>query len=301
MKRMQAQQSELRQFEYSPLAEVQGWSDVPRRLPLFESVYGFENYPVEIFAAPQGGTLQLRNVRAVEKTNYPLNLMVWQNSTLLLKLFYDTGRFDLKLRSNAFRVDLRTLLEKLATHPRRRFSELNLLDSEEERQLLIDWNQTRADFPDEHCIHHHFEAQVERTPDAIALICEGEQLSFRQLNARANQLGVTCNGSVSADSRRRRRASIELVVALLGVLKAGGAYLPLDPSYPRERLAWMQSDAGVQIVLTEAQLDQARDEIEAQYNTDFKATLSGANLAYVIYTSGSTGRPKGVMATTAPR
>jgi len=299
LKRMQAQQSELRQFEYSPLAEVQGWSDVPRRLPLFESVYGFENYPVEIFAAPQGGTLQLRNVRALEKTNYPLNLMVWQNSTLLLKLFYDTGRFDL---TTIERISghLRTLLEKLATQPEQRLSELNLLDSEQQRQLLIDWNQTRAEFPDEHCIHHHFEAQVERTPDAIALICEGEQLSFRQLNARANQLGrylqrlgVGPETVVGVCLER----SIELVVALLGVLKAGGAYLPLDPSYPPERLAWMQSDAGVQIVLTEAQLDQARAEIEAQINTDFKTTISGENLAYVIYTSGSTGRPKGVMAT----
>jgi amino acid adenylation domain-containing protein len=292
LQRMQAQQSELRQFEYSPLADVQGWSDVPRRQPLFESVYGFENYPVEFFAAPEGGTLRVRDVRAIEKTSYPLNLMIWQNSTLLLKLFYDTSRFELSLIER-LSGHLCTLLEKIAMQPEQRLSELDLLDGDERRLLLVDWNETRVEFPAEQCIHRCFEAQVERTPDAVALICEGEQMTFRELNARANRLardlrdrGVGPETIVGVSLAR----GMSLPVALLAILKAGGAYLPLDPSYPRERLAWMAADAGAQLVLTD-------EYSETQIDTDLENTIGSENLAYVIYTSGSTGRPKGVMAT----
>jgi amino acid adenylation domain-containing protein len=313
LRQMQNQQAELTQFEYSPLAQVQGWSEVPRRLPLFESVYGFENYPVEMFAAPPEGTLQLRNVRSIEKTNYPLNLMVWQKDTLLLKLFYNTSRFDLPTIKQ-LTGHLRTVLEKMATNPEQRLSELNLLDSDEQRLLLVEWNQTCEEFPAEQCVHRSFEAQVERTPDAVALICEAEQMTFRHLNERANQLahrlrrsGVGPESQVGICVNR----GLDLVVGLLGILKAGGAYVPLDPAHPRERLRFMLDDAGAQVLVTQTSLrelfegyagesvciDGDRAAIAAESTSNCASSVSATNLAYVIYTSGSTGRPKGVMAT----
>ncbi|HEY9669184.1 MAG TPA: amino acid adenylation domain-containing protein, partial [Coleofasciculaceae cyanobacterium] len=205
-----------------------------------------------------------------------------------------------------------TLLEAIVDNPQQRVSELPLLSANERHQLLVEWNDTRAEYPLDKCIHQLFEATVERTPDAVAVVLQDQQLTYRELNCRANQLahylrslGVEPDVLVGICIER----SLEMLVGLLGILKAGGAYVPLDPAYPKERLAHMLSDSQAPILLTQARLlselpeHQARVvaldrdwDIIARENQDNPLTqVKANNLAYVIYTSGSTGKPKGVM------
>jgi len=204
----------------------------------------------------------------------------------------------------------RAVLAGVAAAPESRLWELELLDEAERRQVVEEWNRTDAGFHSGECIHPLFEAQVARTPDAVAVIFGQEALTYRELNERADRrahhlvhLGVGPEVRVGIALER----GPEMVVGVLAVLKAGGAYVPLDPSYPRERLAWMLEDSGAHLVLTQAALaDRFQgfagevvriDETVPSYSSDFAPACppSPENLAYVIYTSGSTGRPKGVL------
>jgi amino acid adenylation domain-containing protein len=311
LKQLQAQQVELRQYEYSPLVQVQGWSDVPRGLPLFESIVVFENYPVDASLQQQDGGLEIGNVRGVEQTNYPLTVVVGPGTQLLLRLSYDCRRFDADTITRML-GHLQTLLEGIATDPQQRLVDLPMLTQTERQQLLVEWNNTQVDYPKDVCIHQLFESQAERTPDAVAVVFEEEQLTYGELNRRANclahhlrSLGVGPDVLVGICVER----SLEMVVGLLGILKAGGAYVPLDPAYPSERLAFMLSDSQVSVLLTQQQLLEKLPQHQARVlclNSDWEVIAqqrqdnpsSGVmpdHLAYVIYTSGSTGRPKGVL------
>ncbi len=200
----------------------------------------------------------------------------------------------------------------IATDPTQPIARLNLLSPEERYQLLVEWNNTQTDYPQSKCIHQLFEEQVERTPDAVAVVFENEQLTYRQLNSRANQLahylqslGVGLEVLVRICVER----SIDMVVGFLGILKAGGAYVPLDPNYPTERLNYMLSDSEVPVLLTESKLvselpssiaqvillDSDWDVIASEGQENPVNKTKANNLAFVIYTSGSTGRPKGVL------
>jgi amino acid adenylation domain-containing protein len=227
------------------------------------------------------------------------------------------GRFEYSIDLfNADTIDrmvghFQTLLEGIVANPDQKISELPLL-TEWERQQLVAWNNTATAYPQNACIHLLFEEQVERSPDAIALVFEDQQLTYKELNQRANQLahylgklGVTAEVMVGICVER----SLEMVVGLLGILKAGGAYVPLDPAYPPERLALMLEDAEVPVLLTQKRLveslpkHQARvvcldtdwEIIERQSKKNPISKVKPDNLAYAIYTSGSTGKPKGVL------
>jgi amino acid adenylation domain-containing protein/non-ribosomal peptide synthase protein (TIGR01720 family) len=322
LKQLQAQQVELRHYEYSPLVQVQGWSEVPRGLPLFESIVVFENYPVDASLQQEGGSLEIGDVRAVDQTNYPLTLAAVPGSQLSLQLSYDCRRFDADTITRMLR-HLQMLLEGIVADSQQRLTELPLLTSAESQQLLVEWNHTQADYPQDFCIHQLFEAQVERTPEAVAVVFGDEQLTYRELNRRANQLahhlrslGVGPDVLVGICVQR----SLEMVVGLLGILKAGGAYVPLDPTYPQQRLAFMLEDAQVSVLLTQQRLIATLPEHRAvvvQLDGDWSAIsppgmasltahnseanpnsqVTPAHLAYTIYTSGSTGLPKGVLLT----
>jgi amino acid adenylation domain-containing protein len=206
----------------------------------------------------------------------------------------------------------RTLLEGIVANPEQRISELQLLTEAEKHQLLVEWNDTKRDYPSDKCIHQLFEARVEKTPSALAVVFEAQQLTYRELNNRANQLahylrkaGIGPNVLVGICMER----SLELVVALLAVLKAGGAYVPLDASYPKERLAYMLNDSGVPVLLTFQELsrrlpkyggqtvylDQEWQKVSGESTANLPNEADENNIAYVIYTSGSSGNPKGVM------
>ncbi|HEY9657256.1 MAG TPA: amino acid adenylation domain-containing protein, partial [Allocoleopsis sp.] len=197
-------------------------------------------------------------------------------------------------------------------NPNQAITELPLLTESERQQLLVEWNNTQTHYPQDKCIHQLFEEQVDRTPDAVAVVFENQQLTYRELNQRANQLahylqtlGVGPEALVGICVER----SLEMVIGILGILKAGGAYVPLDPAYPQERLAFMLQDSAVPVLLTQSHLadklpshsakmrylDKDWQDIEQQSQENFAGNAKANNLAYVIYTSGSTGKPKGVL------
>ncbi|MGH8491100.1 MAG: non-ribosomal peptide synthetase, partial [Gammaproteobacteria bacterium] len=276
--------------------------------PLFESLVVFENYPVDSALSEPRNGVALREIRALERTNYPLTVIAAPGSELLLKMVYDSSRFE----PNAIALlleHLQIVLGGIAAEPEQRLSELPLLPEAEWRQL-VEWNATEAEYPKGWCLYQLFEAQAQRTPEAVAVVYEECALTYGALNARANQLahhlqdlGVGPEVLVGICLER----SAELVVGLVGVLKAGGAYVPLDPSYPEERLAFMLEDAKAAVLLTQQHLleilpkhptvlclDTDWQLIAGESQEDPINLISPLNLAYVIYTSGSTGRPKGV-------
>lgn len=203
-------------------------------------------------------------------------------------------------------------LRGLTKNPDCPIARLPVLSEEETRRILFEWNATETDYPREDCIHHQFEAQVERTPDAPAVAYQNQEWTYRELNQRANQVahylrkhGVGPDILVGVHMNR----SLDMMAGLLGILKAGGAYVPLDPDFPRERLAFMVQDTRVPVLLTTSQLagnlpaDKAQivcldtdwETIARESPDNERVAVRPENLAYVIYTSGSTGNPKGVM------
>ncbi|MEY2832873.1 MAG: hypothetical protein RLZZ574_2132, partial [Cyanobacteriota bacterium] len=246
--------------------------------------------------------------------DYDLSLNVTEvNTKLVLSCDYSTDLFDTETIGRML-GHFQTLLKEIVANPDQQISTLPILTNTERQQLLFDWNDTAREYPQDKCIHQLFEEQVGKTPDAVAVVFEKQELTYRQLNERANQLahylqtlGVKPEVLVGICVER----SLEMVVGLLGILKAGGAYVPLDPSYPAERLSYMLSDAGVKVLLTQdnllsvlpshvAQLvclDTNWGIIEPHSQANLMTDISADNLAYIIYTSGSTGQPKGVMNT----
>jgi amino acid adenylation domain-containing protein len=309
---LQERQARLREYEFSPLAQVQRWSGVEGHL--FESILVFENYPVEqtLEEIPRR-EFDVETVGGLEQTDYPLTLtaaVVGPDRVLALIASYGLGRFD---RDAVERMlgHFQAALAAFAEAPDGRLGDVSLLAAGESRRLAAGWSGAEHGYPYGPLVHELVAAQAARTPEAAAVRFRGEALGYAELDRRANRLahhlralGVGPETRVGVCLER----TPELVVALLGVLRAGGAYLPLDPAYPAERLALMLEDAGARVVVTQAELaprlpsgvaavavDADRAAIAARPDT---ATESGAgpeNLSHVIYTSGSTGRPKGVM------
>jgi amino acid adenylation domain-containing protein/FkbM family methyltransferase len=232
-------------------------------------------------------------------------------AALRLQLQYDSNLFEAEgVRRLA--GELETLLKSIADEPTGRLARLPLLGEQERRQVVVEWNQTAHDYPQDVCLAELFEAQARRTPDNLAVAFEEQRLSFGELNRRANQLarllqeaGVGAETPVGLLMER----STQMLVALLAVLKAGGAYVPIDPAYPAERLSYIIEDTGMPVLLTESRLkeklpayggrvvclDSDAEAISTQSEENPRRNTTPENLAYLIYTSGSTGRPKGVM------
>jgi amino acid adenylation domain-containing protein len=259
------------------------------------------------------GPSTLEEMEVVEGTaKFDLGMDIFEsNGSLTAAVEYSTDLFEHTTVSRML-FHFRALLESIVADPDMQISGLSFLPEAEREEILWQWNSTRREYAEQMCIHELFEAQVERTPDAVAVISEGEQLTYAELNERANRLahylrriGVGPEALVGICVER----SLEMMVGLLGILKAGGAYVPLDPAYPKERLAFMLADAQASVLLTQSGLlsalpeQQARivcldrdwDEIALESKTNLPGLAQPLNLVYVIYTSGSTGRPKGVM------
>ena len=311
LKKLQEEQLDVRQHEYTPLVEVQGWSEIPRGQSLFESLFIFENYPVSAVVREPAGGLQVEDVKVSENTNYPLIAVSAPGPELLVKIGYDHKRFD-EATIERMLGHFQNVLEGIARNSEQRVVDVQLLTDEERVQMLHDWNDTRTTYTRDSCVHEVFEAQVERTPDSIAVSFQDEQLTYRQLNDRANQLARHLRRvAVGRETRVAicMERSAEMVVAVLAVLKAGGAYVPLDHSYPKDRLAFMLDDSGAVVLLTQQALlndlpatkaltlciDRDRDLFQVESTENPSGITTARNLAYVIYTSGSTGTPKGVM------
>lgn len=307
---LQAQLAESRQYQHTPLMRIREWSDVPQETPLFESIFVFENYPMDAAFQEQRGSLDVTNIRSVEMTNYPLGVMVVPGGELTIRFLYERRRFDEPAIRRMLR-HFRTILEQLAEADD--LSQIDALTDSERNTMLHEWNNTQMPYPDDVCIHRLIEEHARERPDAPAVVYEGEdQLTYAELDRRANQLahhlrkrGVGPEVLVGICFER----SPEMIVGMLGVLKAGGAFVPLDPAYPEERLRFMLEDANAPILLTQSHVAETVPAADAHIvsldtewatiadePTDAPAVaLSPDNLAYMIYTSGSTGRPKGAM------
>jgi aspartate racemase len=278
--------------------------------PLFQVMFQLRNLPFEPVSVPGIEIEPVDFDPGVAQFDLRLDISA-DGDGLGCALDYNADLFD---QATARRMlgHYRTLLEGVVKDPDARISVLPLLSEAERKQVLVEWNDTARDFPSSALIHELFEAQAERTPDRVAVIFGGEQLSYRELNGRANQLarrlrslGVGRDTPVGVCVERSPRA----VVALLAILKAGGAFLPLDPQYPKERLACILEDAHVPVVVSEREssaklperlphvvsLDGGWDEIARGGSDNLPAQSQPDSLAYVIYTSGSTGKPKGVL------
>ena len=277
--------------------------------PLFQVMFVLQNAPAErltfsdLILEPillDKGTAQFDLTLDITETTESINC----------RFEYNTDLFSDATIARMMR-HFQTLLAGIVIDCEQRISELPLLTAAEQQQFQVEWNRTQANYPRQACLHHLFTAQVEQTPDAVAVVFDQEQLTYQELNQRANQLahhlqtlGVKPDVLVGVLVER----SLDMIIGLLGVLKAGGAYVPLDPIYPQERLAFMLSDAQIPVLLTQQALlkqlpehgasviclDADWEIIDTNRTDNTVSSVGSDHLAYVIYTSGSTGNPKGV-------
>ncbi|MBF6570846.1 MAG: amino acid adenylation domain-containing protein [Candidatus Binataceae bacterium] len=280
------------------------------RNPLFQVMFVLQNSPVHAVALPG---LSLTPVIADGgTTHFDLTLHVVDSDRgLVVTAAYNTDLFDAGTISRML-SHYQILLEAIVRDPDQRLSDLSLVSNSERQQALLGCDDSSQDYIPPPTIHELFEAQVERTPDAIALVFEDQQLSYCELNVRANRLAhslrkLNVGPEVAVGVCLER--SLEVVVSLLGILKAGGVYLPLDPAYPKQRIGFMLEDSKAAVLLTQTRLIHGLPEHWARVvdlDTDSEATIRESaenptsliqpdNLAYIIYTSGSTGQPKGVL------
>lgn len=297
--------SKHQKIRWEQLVEVVKAEQEPSQHPIFQASFSFS------CPAAQCGVDLTGLGSKPHAFSLDLQLHVHESSDKLVAEFvYAIDLFD-SITIQRLAGHLHNLLEGIAEEPGERVSRLPLLTDAERRQLLVTWNATTTEYPRESCIHQLFEAQVARTPDAVAVVFEDSQLTYRQLNERANQLarylvriGVGPNVLVGICVER----SLEMIVGLLGILKAGGAYVPVDPNFPADRIAFMLEDAEAPVLLTQdglvhglpkhtaavVKLDSDWPKIIAESRENLPGRAQAEDLAYTMYTSGSTGKPKGV-------
>ncbi|MEV6877478.1 amino acid adenylation domain-containing protein [Amycolatopsis sp. NPDC051128] len=292
LRELQAAQSRSRSHDFVALPTIRSWSDLPAGSPIFDSIVVFVNYPLD--DANSAG-ISVTEVEAVDTTNLPLTLTAHADKRLDIKLAYDPRLFDEPTISR-MSERLSRLLEEIVAHPDRLVDQLSWISEATRHRLLVEWNDTARQVP-------HvpfpvvFEAQVARTPDLTAVVFGDQVSSFAEVNRRANRLarhlvehGVGPERLVALMLPR----SADMVVAILGVFKSGGAYLPIDPDLPAERIEFMLGDADPCLVL-DALPDTSGFPGTDLTDADRLSPLRPEHPAYVIYTSGSTGRPKGVV------
>jgi amino acid adenylation domain-containing protein/non-ribosomal peptide synthase protein (TIGR01720 family) len=308
---LQQQQVALREHEHLALQRIQEVSDIRRGSPLFESLLVFENYPIDdSLLGELGSKLPVSDLRFDERTHYPLTLTVDPGAELRITIGYDAERFD-AAAIDRLTTHLESVVAQVIADPDVRLSDICMLGPDERRRVAVEFNRTAAEYPRDRGVAELFEAAAASTPNHIAVTVGGIDCTYATLNARANQcarqlqsLGVRPGDRVGVCLDR----SQEMMVALLGILKAGAAYVPLDPGFPAERLRFMLRDARVSLLVTQRSLaaayqglapavlcmDDATEPLAGHATGNLPPLGRAGDLAYLIYTSGSTGRPKGV-------
>jgi amino acid adenylation domain-containing protein/non-ribosomal peptide synthase protein (TIGR01720 family) len=310
LRRMQEQQADARQYEYVSLTQARQWSEIAPGRNLFETVVVFENFPHDDAAAERNG-LRMRGLTGRESSNYPLTCVAYVTDALHMRFGYDPTLFD-EQTARSMSEHLLGLLREIVAAPHRTLRRLAVACDAGSRRQLVGLGVPAAGYPDQ-CLHEVVARHAEHTPDAPAVVVGSDTLTYGALNARADRLAGEL---VGRGARQESPVAIyldggpEFVTAMLAVLKAGGAYLPIDPGYPRERVSYLLTDSAVSLVLTGTALAGRLPETEAEVIClDERAEpdrrrdalpavrLTPDNLAALIYTSGSTGAPKGTMLT----
>ena len=296
----------INQYSYLPLAEVQSLANTDRHL--FNTIFVFEKYPIdESLLDDSERGFAIEEFIGIEHTEYPLTITALQGRDLEIILNYQTALFSNEMIKRMLNNFLHTITQILEN------TELSIQDIEtlasEEKQKVIEWGASKIVKPWHNTLHALFEAQVRKTPTARAMICEGQAISYQLLNDKANQLayylrsqGVGNNTVIAVFCDR----SLTLIIAIMAVLKAGAAYVPVDSGYPVESLAHILEDSQASFLLTQSHhihkvpkktilLDLEQFDFAAYPTMNIDSVNTERDLAYIIYTSGSTGKPKGVM------
>ena len=316
LQEQQAQQSEIKNYEYSSLVEVQKASALSSKQALFESILVFENYPIDEALEETQASLNIGEVEAFQQTNFPLTLIVIPGKELVLRFSYDSFLFEQDTIQRML-THIEHMLLTIQGAPAIRLQDIPLLSMREEQQLVHTWNDTGSLFASESTLVQLFEQQVAKHPNAVAWEYGSQKITYEQLNQRANRLarqlvaqGVKPGQDVAISFDR----SLYMLKAMLAVLKAGAAYVPIDPEYPLDRIEHILQDTATPVLVTGNASFAHMQQMSSGINTQVLcieamlegcAGLSAENLnvplpsgsrsrAYVIYTSGSTGKPKGV-------
>ncbi len=313
---LQMQQQSDSDYAYTPLADIQTWSEVPNGIALFDSLIAFENYPLDgFFTEDQNLPLTITDIRSVETTNYALTLVVMPGEKLRFQLIYRTSQLS-AAQAGRILQHLVRLMEGIVHTSTMTIQQLPLLTEAEINQFQ-DWNDTTTDYPADQTLVDLFETQARQTPDHIAVIFGDETLTYQQMNARSNQLAHYLSSLTNKQNKALIQPdtlvgicverSLEMLIGLLGILKAGGAYVPLDPDYPAIRLQHILQSSQAPILLTQQYLQihlpeftgvtvllDESDMFDVQPRHNLVYQITPRQLAYIIYTSGSTGQPKGV-------
>lgn len=304
---------EMSSHSFVSLAKLQQESE-----RLFHTLFIYENYP---FEENNSNQIDFSFKESIEKVDYPLSLIIYENKeALTIKIQYDSTYLE-ESKAKKHLESLVFLLKQVLETPTASHAELTIMRKEEQQRMLNDWNNTSFDFPPVEALHHVFEKHVDEHPDTTALIFEGQSLTYGELNVKSNQLAHHIKKEYAKRTNDTLRAntlialflerSPEMIVGILAVLKTGAAYVPIDTSYPQERVDYILEDTNVELIISQSSLltnhvinIPSSKCIEIDFKNTFyqsepieniHAVNKGTDLAYIIYTSGTTGKPKGVM------
>ncbi len=296
------------EFEYTPLVHIKKCSELEGNEELFNSIVVVENYPLDIGLGKEGKVLTFDSYSMFEMTNFDLTLVINTFDDIVLSIGYDVRLFKcqtIEIILNYFINIITQVIENVDEN----INEITILNSNKKHRILYEYNSTKRQYPKDKTIHQLFEEQVEKTPNKIAAGLGSREITYNELNKKANQLSRTLiDNGVKEDSIVGLMVthSIETIVGILAIIKAGGAYVPIDPEYPVDRINYMLNDSGANILLTNCIKIKNLDfngkiinindtNLYAKDASNLLNTTKPHSLVYVIYTSGSTGEPKGTM------
>ncbi|WP_312578100.1 condensation domain-containing protein, partial [Clostridium sp.] len=299
--------NERRTYENTSLIDIKEYCGLKANEDIFNSIVTIENYPLDLNANREN-VLSVKDFSIVEQTNYNMALEILTFDGIEFKFNFNSLSID-ECVVKKLGMYLERIIDNLLNNPNILIEEIDLLPKEEKNQILHEFNDTKVNYPKDKTIHELFEAQVERTPDNIAVMFEDKKLTYKELNEMSDSLarilrdkGVKVDSIVGVMVER----SLEMIVGIMGILKAGGAYLPIDPGYPKERIEYMLKDSKSKILLSKNALvesiefhgefiDLFDENLFKNDSSKLEQLSKSSNLAYVIYTSGTTGKPKGAM------
>jgi len=302
---IQASLNKRRMFESTSLTDIKKYLGIEGSQALFDSIVVIENYPLDAIISNSNKEMRIKSFSIKEYTNYPITLIISLQDGLQLEFIYDSGAYEGFVLEQMF-ICFETIIKEIINHSDKKLANIDVIDEEQFRNIIYGFNQTRRNYPDNKTIIQLFEEQVERNPDAIAVVYDNTVMTYNQLNSKAERLAVLLTQKGACTEYPIALMTVrkpEMIVGMLGILKAGAAYVPINPDYPIERKKLILKDINTGLLVTNCDIDfDTNVDIidlrkEETYSAEGKVInhSSPDSLAYIIYTSGSTGTPKGIM------